>query len=320
MSDNSMAISSNRAIAPSGNDILSRWSQHMAGQVAAGQISADTSTTYQRGLHKFQEWGRARIDSGATPDQRAILDWVADLRSADNSSAAINVWLTGVRRFFQWAVAEGLASVDPTTGVKAGRRSGSSKTHKRAALADDEVARLFSLELSKRDRALLWLLAYTGARGIELHRADIEDLRTLDGEIVLYVQGKGRDDKAEFVVVAEPEAKAAVYDYLAERGDKAGPLFATEWKYGNERRRLSRRRLREIVKDIYRRAGIFDDRKTLHSLRKTAITSAIRNGALIQDAQAMARHANMATTSIYYQHENRLQNAAEKLIRYKGVE
>jgi integrase len=50
---------------------------------------------------------------------------------------------------------------------------------------------------------------------------------------------------------------------------------------------------------------------TAHSLRHTAITLALVGGATVQQAQAMARHANINTTMIYAHNLERMDRAAE---------
>ncbi len=51
---------------------------------------------------------------------------------------------------------------------------------------------------------MLCLMAYTAARQIELHRADLADLRTISGHLVLAVQGKGRGEKGRGAGVGQP--------------------------------------------------------------------------------------------------------------------
>ena len=80
--------------------------------------------------------------------------------------------------------------------------------------------------------------------------------------------------------------------------------------------RLSTRAIRELVKERYKKAGIFSENKTTHSLRHSAITSAIRGGATLLQVQAMARHASSDTTLGYIHEVNRMENPAEDLIRY----
>ena len=70
---------------------------------------------------------------------------------------------------------------------------------------------------------MLCVMLYTAARGIELHRADIEDLKTMDGALVLQVQGKGHYEKDDFLVLSH-EAESAMRDWLVLRGKESGAL------------------------------------------------------------------------------------------------
>jgi integrase/recombinase XerC/integrase/recombinase XerD len=288
------------------------WAQALAEDVAAGNLSGATADTYRRGLRKFIEWGAG--DPGRSSDH-AIKEWLGALRSSGASQNAISVWFAGVRSFFAWAVSERHLDADPTHGVRRGRRSGTKDNHKRDLLTDDEMLRVLDADLSKRDRAIVHLLAYTGARGVELYRADVEDLKTEAGELVLMVCGKGQIEKADRVVIANPDAKRAIYDYLAERQAHSGPLFTSE-SNRSAGGRLSPRGLRQTVRNILDAAGVTSRSKSTHSFRHSAITSAIRNGASLLEAQAMARHSDPATTQIYFHQVQRIENAAERRIKY----
>ena len=76
-------------------------------------------------------------------------------------------------------------------------------------------------------------------------------------------------------------------------------------------RRLKTRSLREIVKRAMRLAGFDDDRLTTHSLRHTAVTLALLGGASLQQAQSMARHANINTTLVCSHDLDRVSQAGE---------
>lgn len=295
-----------------GRSIVEEWHSSLDLEVAAGQLAEASAETYKRGLAKFREWGQAKPERAT---DHVIKEWLASLRESRMSQNTISVWFAGVRAFFQWAVSEKHLQLDPTAGVKRGKRTAAGQEHKRDLLTDDEMLRVLNSDISTRDRAIVHLLAYTGARGIELQRAGVEDLRTVAGELVLHVQGKGRLEKDERIVIAHLDAKDAVYGYLAERGSSCGPLFLSQ---SNRSRgeRLSSRALRMIVFDILKKAGVKTANKTTHSFRHSAVTSAIRNGATLQDAQAMARHSDPATTQIYIHNIKRIENAAEKLIKY----
>jgi integrase len=61
---------------------------------------------------------------------------------------------------------------------------------------------------------------------------------------------------------------------------------------------------------------VVNNGKTTHSLRHSAITSAIRNGATPLQVQSMARHKSFDTTMNYYHEVGRTANPAEDLINY----
>lgn len=300
-------------------DLVELWLTQLDRDVRAGQLARDTATTYQRGLAKFQTWGQERLALGEAVDRATVLEWVASLRERRLSSKTIAVWLAGVRAFFQWGVAHGHFPADPTAGVKPGRRV-NTRRHVREQLADEEVARLLSLaSLNKRDKALIWLMLYSAARAIELQRADLADLRDTKDGMLFYVQGKGHSEKDEPLVIAARAAREAIRDYraeLAERGHRNGPLFVTERQFQGAYRRISRRTLRRIVKTAFRRAGIIEPAKSTHSLRHTALSKALHNGADIRQVQRLARHASQATTEIYLHERERLANPAEQFIRF----
>lgn len=298
--------------------LVDDWRAALALQVQAGEISDTTRQTYAHGMGKFLAWAEGR----GTVTADTLREWKAALLGDGHRPASVNTWLAGVRAFFGWAVGVRRLAYNPAADVKGATRRGTSKAHRREALTDAEVLRVLavpdrSTASGKRDYALLAVMAFTGARQIELHRADLADLRTDGGRLVLHVRGKGRAEADEIIVLAHPDAEAAVHDWLAARGDEAGPLFVA---LGNRSRgdRLSLRAIREVVKSAYRAAGVHGKGKTAHSLRHSAITNAVRHGAPVQKVQAMARHANISTTMIYYHETDRVENPAESYIRYNG--
>jgi len=133
--------------------------------------------------------------------------------------------------------------------------------------------------------------------------------------LVLDVAGKGRNEAYELLVIVNADAQIAIHDWLSTRGDEPGPLFVS-FSPSSRGGRLSLRAIRGILKAAYKAAGVRGRGKTTHSLRHTAITKAIHNGAPIQRVQAMARHANVGTTMIYFHELDRLAEPAEALIEY----
>jgi integrase len=146
---------------------------------------------------------------------------------------------------------------------------------------------------------LIYLMLYTGAKGIEMHRTKIEDIRMEGDELIIFIRGRGKgphDERTRLIITRKPVSDAVI-DYLselAEVGHESGALFATEHKFNGQRRGLSRCRLRGLVKEAMKRAGIDGDyTKTVSSLRLTAARTALNNG-----------------------EETRIEEAAERFISY----
>jgi integrase/recombinase XerC len=74
------------------------------------------------------------------------------------------------------------------------------------------------------------------------------------------------------------------------------------------------------VKTAFNLAGIKGRLKTVHSLRHSAITNAIVNGASVTEAQSMARHKSPSTTMVYFHDLTRFENAAERRVKYRKKE
>ncbi|HEY9760010.1 MAG TPA: tyrosine-type recombinase/integrase [Oculatellaceae cyanobacterium] len=296
------------------NAFVSEWEDSLQQRVEAQEISADTSTGYSRGVMKFLTWLK---DQHPTPN--VIRTWKAELLNAGIRPASVNAWLAGLRSFFGWLAEMNQIPFDPTQAIKGATRKGTKKRHTRQALTDNEARRLLQqpnrdTAEGTRDYAMLAAMLYTAARSIELHRADISDLRTEGGHLVLMVQGKGHTEKDELLVLMG-EAETAMRDWLAIRGSETGALFVS-LSNRSRNERLSRRALRDIVKKYFRTAGVHGN-KTTHSLRHTAISNAIRHGASAEKVRGMSRHASLDTLMIYYHETDRIDNPAEQYISYE---
>lgn len=155
----------------------------------------------------------------------------------------------------------------------------------------------------------------TGLRTHEVIKANIGDIRQQAGEALLYVHGKGRDSKDEFVLLTQETLKP-LYEYFQERGrlDDADPLFAS-LSDRNNNQRLTTRSIRRIIKEHLRGIGIDSKKLTAHSLRHTFATIAIMNGAPLLQVKEAMRHKSIDTTTIYAHAIDRITNGAERYIK-----
>ena len=298
--------------------LIQEWWNVLQLEKRAGEITDATMTTYQRGMTKFWNWcDEHQVDQVTSA---VIQQWKADLLEAGIKPSSVNVWLAGVKRFFDWAVNAGSLAVNPAAGVKSVKRRGTHKNHLRDKLSDREVLRVLSQPdtdqaTGRRDLAMLSLMAFCALRTIELHRADLEDLTTIEGMPVLRIQGKGSSEKDDQAVIYHPKAQDALYDWLAVRGKAPGALF-TSLSNRSAGSRLGTSAIRHIVVGYYRMAGIIDPRKTTHSLRHSAISKVASHN--IMKAKQVARHSSIDTTLIYVHQNDRLDNPGEQFIDYQN--
>lgn len=281
--------------------------------ISSQDVKESSKETYRRTLRQFIGWIKKK---GITnPNRETILTYKEELRARGLSPLTLSGYITVVRKFFEWT--EGMKYYpNIAKGIKGAKRA---TGFKKDPLTVPQIKELLgSIDRStlegNRDYALLNLLVRTGLRTIEAIRADLEDIRQQGGEALLWIQGKGRDDKDQFVLLTQ-ETLRPIYEYLRVKGkgEKKGPLFASISDRNNGGR-LTTRSVRRMVKERLRGIGIESNRLTAHSLRHTAITLSLQAGATIQEAQALGRHTNINTTLIYAHNIDRIKNAPERRI------
>ena len=275
-------------------------------------IAETTQDSYRKALRQFFLWREA---SGAYDLSRAdIVRYKQDLL-ARVQPGTVSAYVSAVKSFFRWLESEKIYP-NIAAGIKGTKAV---KGHKKDVLTSAQVAHILKVlkgegVAAMRDFAIVNLLIRTGLRTVELARADVGDIRSKGGRTVLYVHGKGRQTKDEFVVLTDAAVRP-IYSYLALRESRRedDPLFTSlsNTSYG---KRLTTRSVRRIAKNALLRAGFDDSRLTAHSMRHTAVSMALMGGATLQQVQAMARHGNINTTMVYVHEMDRVSNAAELAI------
>lgn len=299
-------------------DAITLWHDALDLRSRTGELAQPTVTSYTKGMQKFTDWMQAERPDSISPD--TIRQWLAYMLK-DNQKRSVNTWLAGVRSFFTWCTDARLIPYNPTATVKGASRKGETQAHRKNPLTNAEVRRLLAMPDTStaqgaRDNAILHLFLFTAMRSVEINRSDLSDWQTIGSQQVIYYQGKGHDEKDTFKIIVDPVADA-VQLWLSYRGNKPGALF-TSLSDRSQGERLSLRAIRNLIKDYMHSAGIDDPKKTTHSLRHTAITNAIVNGATLRQVQVLAGHASANTTSIYIHNVDRLTNPGEKFIDYSN--
>ncbi len=275
--------------------------------------SPKTQATYADGVLALLDYC---IDAGREfkeLDSGDIMSFRSHLADSGRCASTMSSYLAGVRSYYRYVAATGLGA-DIAADAKGPRRT---KGFKKEVLKPEEVWEMLDhIDRNDlhgmRDYALINLMVRTGLRDVEVSRALVGDIGfPTEQSAVLSIWGKGRAERDDFVVLEE-SALSPISDYLARRGrpSDAEPLFAS-LSPRNPGAALTTRSISRIVKDRMRAVGIDSERYTAHSLRHTAVTYALMGGASVQEAQAMARHADISTTMIYAHNVDRLKRAAE---------
>lgn len=269
-----------------------------------------TREEYRKNIGYYLAWLEVSGNQGSS---RADIIAYKDYLTANYSASTVSAYMTAVRQFYTW-ISTTYGVPDIAKGVKGSKKA---QGFKKDPLSLEQIRTVLNgidteTPDGLRDYALLSLMIHTGLRVIEVQRADITDIRNIMGRSVLFIQGKGRDEKDNFVILS-PKVLQALQSYIKARGktlDSEAPLFVSS-SDRNREGRLTTRSISRIVKERFRDAGIDSSKLTAHSLRHTAITMALLGGATIQQAQAMARHSNVNTTMIYAHNLDRMDTPAE---------
>ncbi len=172
-----------------------------------------------------------------------------------------------------------------------------------------------------RDRAILAVFLYQGLRREELCRLKVRDYQRREGLLQFHIHGKG--DKERFVPVA-PIAQRLMAEYLEAAGHRReldSPLFrpVKNNTTGELTKALNPSSVyHDIVLHWAKVAGITEEMADfcVHSLRATAATNALENGADIGKVQDWLGHANVSTTRLYDKRERRPEESPSFHVAY----
>lgn len=216
--------------------------------------------------------------------------------------------LSAWRGFFRWRLRQGLASADPSLGLRAPR------TPRRlpAVLSPDQANRLLDGmpegSLGLRDQALFELAYSSGLRVSELVGLDVGPTLDLAGGELRVL---GKRSKARVVPVGR-QAVGALRAWLAVRGELAHEdepaLFVS--RFG---RRLSVRALQYRLAALAAARGLSQPVHP-HMLRHSSASHLLQSSSDLRAVQEFLGHASIATTQVYthldFQHMARVYDSA----------
>lgn len=281
--------------------------------IAYLDVSSRSIETYKKALAQlFKYFAFKGIKQ---PCREDIISFKKELQTNGYKPTTIQNYITAAKLFFSWTASEGYYT-NITEHIKGAKLD---REHKKDYLTSEQVKQVLK-KINKdslqglRDYAILTLMITGGLRTIEVVRANIEDIRVAGNNTVLYVQGKGKYEKTDYIKISTP-VEVAIREYLQARKPKSTkePLV-TSLSNNSRGQRLTTRSISGIVKDRLKEAGFDSERLTAHSLRHTAVTLSLLAGKDITEVQQFARHANIATTMIYNHSLDKAKNSCSEAI------
>lgn len=261
-------------------------------------LSANYRLSVQQTLARFADWcAEQGISANEVnePHLAAYHRWlITECRLAASSCRIAMVHL---RQFFRYLSREKELSANPAALLECGRATAKLPETLRA----EEVNTLLQsidptdIPFGARDRAILEIIYSSGLRVSEVIalRAEQVDWE----ENFLRISGKG--NKTRYVPLGGVAAKALrcylqhARPKLLHNGRKADTLFLS-----NRGEKLTRDRIRQIIKERARTAGL-PENVYPHILRHSFATHLLENGADLRVIQDMLGHASLSTTQIY---------------------
>ena len=278
-------------------------------------VKESSKRLYRRTLKQYFNWVVKKSYSLSEIARPQLIEYKEELLSSGKSSLTVGSYVTSVRRFYEWTEANKFYP-NVAKGIKSPKRK---QQFKKQPLLPSQATELLNYYQSKdlRDYSIINLLLRTGLRTVEITRANVEDITVKGSHRVLLIQGKGRDEKDNFVLLTE-KAYQPLAQYLATRGNinSSEPLFIST-SNNSSGDRLTTRTISYIAKEGLKAIGLNEKAFTAHSLRHTTAVNILRAGGSLETAQFTLRHSNPATTQIYtatLNEERRLQNSGEALI------
>ena len=273
---------------------------------------AKTIENYKTFLKNFVLW--IQENNIQNPTRQDIKAYKKYLLESNLSIGTKQQYFQSVKLFFKWLSCEGLYS-NIAEGFKSFKVN-TTETQKEAFTEEELQKIISSIDTStnqgKRNLAMILLTITGGLRIIELQRANIGDIQERNRQKVLFIQGKGKDSKDDYIKII-PEVEIAINEYLQTRKElkKSDPLFV-----GTSNRALNQRitetSLSRLFKTIFKESGFNSSRLTAHSLRHSSNTLLFNSGADIYKVQKHARHSQIQTTERYIHSFNREKDTSEQ--------
>ena len=274
------------------------------------RYSENTVAAYRNDLTQFYDFlqnGRSeRLDDWSDVTPEIVSEYVYDLqhRRKPYAPSSIARKVAAVKSFFNYLHARGFVDQNPTESID------SPKVEKRLpkTLAAKEIGELLEAPTKGntpkhlRDAALLNMLYATGMRVSEVVFLQMDDVN-MDRGILRVMLREGESLSREVPLDKQMHEILEIYledgrPYLVKKPDETA-LFLN-----HRGQQLTRQGLWLIIKSYARDAELSSE-VTPHTLRHSFAAHKLDSGSDLEEVQKLLGHANISTTQIYTQIEEK---------------
>lgn len=232
------------------------------------------------------------------------------------SAATVNLMLAALRGVLSAARRLGLMTADDYANATDFKRVKGDRPSAAAgrSLSQHEINRLMAAcgtddsPAGARDGAILALAYALGLRRAELVALDLLSVAPVDRGYAVTIRGKGNKTRIAYLVGG---FAAALGDWLAIRGDQAGPLFPriqAGGQPGDAAGRMTTQAIYVLMAARAKQAGV--EQFSPHDLRRTCISNHLDAGTDLATVAAIVGHSNVQTTARYDRRGERAKQAA----------
>ncbi len=271
----------------------------------ASRHSYQTRRAYRNDVRDFMSAvGMKSREDFKKIDHKAIIYWKHHMDDRRLKPSTIRRKLSALSSLFTHLVKYGVVAQNPVRDIE--RPPTSAREGKTACFSPEEARQILDAPPSDtiiglRDRAILSVGLQVGARRSEIAALAVRDFHKNRGYWALHFVRKGRRD---LDVSVHPQVAQRILEYLAASGhgeEPDSPLFlpvGKSWKNPDKRRFLSSDTIDRILRKYAKRIGLGRG-FSAHSMRATFITTALENGASLEDVQYAVGHEDPSTTKLY---------------------
>jgi integrase/recombinase XerD len=260
-------------------------------------LAENTLAAYQRDLERFSRWCvEAKIKKWAELSVSKLGDYLAFLNAEQLSPSTVARHVASLKSFFKFLVLDEQVTSNPASALH--RPSQWDRVPE--VLDPKKLGQLVDAPAPGdrgyvRDRALLGLMAATGARASEMAGLLLAHV-DIDRRFCKFT-GKGNKER---IVPFSEDAQRTLRTYLevvrpkmVERRTDPGVVFLT-----SRGKALSRLDIWKLVKKYSRRIGISKPISP-HTLRHSFATQLLTRGADLRAIQELLGHSSITTTQHY---------------------